>query len=271
MTDIKNIQKAELVLLKDIVHAFEKHNIKYYLGFGTLLGAIRHSGFIPWDDDIDLFVPRNDFERIKNDRNNIIPIPYILSGNINKTSIIIRVENPKIQFYIEKNGAYIEKNIWIDIFPIDGLPSSRIGRFIFFVRIRVQYVLLRFARSSVQGVSIASSRSLLEFFAIKVNKLFSLGTLFCREKIIDRLDRIRTKYHYDNSQFVCPLTFDYMEKCVCKKKWFGEGIVVDFENIMVNIPNDSDSILKQIYGDYLQLPPEEKRQPKHIVIMKTDI
>ncbi len=270
MNDIKTIQKAELDILCDVIQSFEKCGIKYYLGFGTLLGAVRHKGFIPWDDDVDLFIPRPDFERIKAFENGIIPQPYYLSGNTNTNSsphtFILRVENPQKQFCIEKNGQVFKQNVWLDLFPIDGVPSNHVKRILLFVRFRILYILLRIARSSLSGVSNNSDRSFMEKCAIAINEYFNIGRLLDSRKIINRFDRIRMKYPYAESKYVCPLTIDYMEKCICDREWLGEGKTAFFENIKVTIPSNSDSLLKRIYGDYMKLPSVTDRHPKHSIL-----
>ncbi|MBO4603327.1 MAG: LicD family protein [Salinivirgaceae bacterium] len=272
MNNIEIIHDAELDTLNDVIRSFEKHGIKYYLGFGTLLGAIRHQGFIPWDDDVDLFIPRPDFEKIKRYEKDIIPQPYILSGNtISNNSphtFILRIENPLKCFHIEKNGRVLKQNVWLDLFPIDGMPSNRLLRMLLFFRLRIQFVLLRIARSSLYGVAKNTKRSYVEKCVIAINKVFHIGRLFNLRNIVDGFDKILKKHSFDTSKYVCPLTIDYMEKCICDRDWFGDGIMITFENIeKVVVPIDSDAILKNIYGDYKQLPPIERRHPKHSILI----
>ena len=271
MDELSNIHDAELNILQDIVGIFNKYNLRYFLGFGTLLGAIRHHGFIPWDDDIDIFVPRPDFEKFKNIAESVIRDPYIVTGNVrsedsNPHTFILRVEDTSVHFMTEKNGEKITNNVWVDLFPIDGMPSNKMMQKILFDRFRILFILLRISRSSTLGTSVVANRPIIERVGIKLNKLLKIGYLLKMRTIIDRFDSIRSKYPYEESEYVCPLTIDYMEKCICKREWFGNGKEVLFEDKKFIVPDNADYILKQLYGDYWKLPPEDQQVPKHRII-----
>ena len=268
MDSLEKLHHEELHLMKDVIRVLEDNGIRYFLGYGTLLGAVRHHGFIPWDDDVDLFVPRPDFERFKEIADEVIKAPYIVTGNVKDPEVaphtfILRVEDTTKQFTIEKNGEDCIKNIWLDIFPIDGMPASSLGKKILFLKFRLLFILLRLSRSASRGTSKNARRTIIEKIGIKLNDILKIGKLLNTRKIINRFDRIRMKFPYEESEYVCPLTIDYMDRCICKNSWFGNGKKCRFEDGEFIVPEDSDSVLHQFYGDYMTPPPMEKQKPKH--------
>lgn len=265
---VSQLQKAELDVMRSITRTMDNNNIRYYLGYGTLLGAVRHNGFIPWDDDVDLFVPREDYERFRQLADHIIERPYILTGNVinskePRISIKVRVENPNIQILDNKDGEVIKQNIWVDIFPIDGMPKTSLGRKFIFLVFRLLFLELRLGRSSRLGYKTNKARSRKERIGIIINKYFHIGKLIDTDKVVNHFEKIRKKFPYESSEYVCPLTIDYMERCICRREWFGSGKRCKFEDTEFNIPDDSKAVLTQFYGDYMQLPPEKDRVLKH--------
>ena len=118
MDSMEKLHQSELKLMKDVITICNSNNIRYFLGYGTLLGAVRGHGFIPWDDDVDLFVPRDDFERFKDLADSIVSYPYKVTGNVKDESVsphtfILRVEDSKHKFAIEKNGKNEVHNVWL--------------------------------------------------------------------------------------------------------------------------------------------------------------
>ena len=269
MNDLKNVKKIELEILLELDRICKKEKINYQLFAGTLLGSIRHQGFIPWDDDIDVCMLRRDYERfVKVCENGTLNEAYFLQTN--KTDPLSVVQFAKIR----KNGTVFENindcnqsthtGIFIDIFPLDNvLPFSIKGR--------IQYRLFDFWYKVVSSSDINRVKN-AKNVANKVFRLFfwSISKLIGKRRIDDKLYYIATRFNGLNTEYVNHLTNgtqgkrmqQYLRKrdSVCTST---EGV---FEGYKFPIPVDYDEVLKRLYGDYLTLPPENQRVPGHKTI-----
>ena len=126
MSDIKIIQDKILTILKEFISICKDNNLTYYALGGTLLGAVRHKGFIPWDDDIDIGMPREDYEKFKKIASNALPENYKFlsedTSNYKKAFSVIRDDSTKI--IMNYSNEEQEESLWIDIFPLDGMPTN---------------------------------------------------------------------------------------------------------------------------------------------------
>ena len=250
----REIQKEELKILLEFDGFCKEYNLKYYLCGGTLLGAIRHKGFIPWDDDIDVCMPRPDYIRLLEifpkqykdkyflrcpERNNS-PLPFIKLMNKN-----IKIKS----LSIDEN---MESNLWIDIFPIDGLPENMNEVKKIYKRRYIYGTLLLLKFSKVGNFKL--KRRIQRYIGKLIASLFS--DEFFRNKIIKLVD-IR---NYDKYKYVGIVTWGLYgvgERML--KSEFNKTIYVDFEEYKFPAFSCWDSYLKGIYGKYMELPPIEKR------------
>lgn len=266
---LRKLQLAELDILKKVTRAFEQNGLQYYLGYGTLLGAIRHQGFIPWDDDVDVFLPRPDFERFREIADQVLEPPLFLNRDPMPRPICLqhymRIENPQLQQIKPKGAGKFRSNVRIDIFPIDGAPETLLGREWLFIRARILYELIRFPRACEDGVSDRGDRTLLERGMVWLNKHFNIGKHISAIKLAQKFDKLRRRYSYEDSEWVAAWVLDYGERIFCKKEWFGAGRKEMFEGAELNVPVNSEAVLHQYYGDFMTPPPEEKRILRHIV------
>ena len=262
MTDTERIQKIVLNIMDAFIDYCEKHALRYYLIGGALLGSIRHKGFIPWDDDVDIGMPRRDFDRFHELIKEDIPEGF---------GICTRFSDPDwhfamSQFYDKESKVEIhlaEKpriaNIWIDIFPLDGLPDNKVRR-----NLRVKNIL--FHRYVVQMTHISTQvefkrkRSFPERALLSLFRHIPLYRVIRTERIIDDLETILRKSDFDKSTWCGNMLGRAREKEIMRRRWFGTPIKGIFEGREVNIPENSHEILKALYGDYMKLPPEEDRR-----------
>lgn len=262
---IRDIQIISLDILKFVTDVCERQGFKYSLIYGTLLGAVRHKGFIPWDDDIDIMMPRPDYERfLKYAESHIDTFyPYeIFNRNLNKDYLysITRVSDSR--YIIAKDD---EQNcgmgIFIDIYPYDGLGNDYINAL---------YVLTQTKTTCNTMVDITRKKLKIDNrLNIKGKATYLLTHYFNKLKGIDyfihNLEHNISNYTYESSEYIGPAMWFFAnpEEVLFNKNLFNDLIKLRFEDGEFYAPAKFDEVLSQLYGDYLKLPPEEKRINQH--------
>lgn len=245
------IQEEELKLLKEFIKICSSNKIKYFSLGGSLLGAVRHKGFIPWDDDMDLGLPRKDFEKLTKE---------IDFDKYNKNYILENSEvNLGVYQYKLKSGVQISGKVYevcLDIFPLDGVPNNNLKKYYFEKKILLYRMLYKF---SVIDQVVEKDRGILENLLVKTAKLLKLNRIISTSIIHQKLTELIKSYDYDSSKNVGNILGRYREKEIVDKEYFGKGILLPFEDTYINCPINYDSYLKCIYGNYMQLPPMENR------------
>ncbi|MGO5130139.1 LicD family protein [Mitsuokella jalaludinii] len=259
------IKKRELEMLIYFQRFCKKNNLKFYLTGGTLLGAIRHKGFIPWDDDIDVCMPRNDYEkfltiyqqddckymlRTKKFNNFIAPYSKIVDCN----TII------KYRYYDDD----MDSQLWIDILPIDGLPES-------IEEVKKIYRWCRIYRKlfALCAIRLGEGKT---FFRKYIKYLIKpIVNLYGQRKASYELEKIALKYSYDNSKFVGAVTWGlYGAAERMLKSEFEKEVLVEFEGNCFPTFSCWDSYLRNLYGDYMKLPPLKDRQTHDMEVYLID-
>lgn len=270
MRDNKRVQDLTMNTLNVLINYCEEHNLRYYFTGGALIGVLRHKGFIPWDDDIDLGLPRKDFDKLHELLSMDMPKGYGICNRFTDPNWHFAMSQfIDLESEIEINLAEQPRkaHIWIDIFPLDGLPDNKILRWF-----RVKHILLK--RYMVQIAHITTQvdshrdRPTYEKVIIEFCKKVPVGKLFNTNKILDSLERLLRKSDFDKAEWCGNMLGRYREREIVRKEWFGTPKKAAFENEEVNIPENSDAILKCLYGDYMKLPPEKDRVAHGVKILK---
>lgn len=250
----KEIQKEELNILLEFDSFCRKNKLKYYLVGGTLLGAVRHKGFIPWDDDIDVCMPRPDYIRFLE----IFPANYKdkyflrCPEKKNFSLPFIKLMNKNIEVKNLLVDEKLESNLWIDIFPVDGLPKD-INKVKKIYRKRHIYGTLLLLKFSKVG-NFKLKRKIQRYIAKIIASLFS--DKFFRNKIIKLVD-IKNYNQYDYVGVVTWGMYGVGERML--KREFNKTVYVDFEGYKLPAFSCWDSYLHGLYKNYMDLPPVEKR------------
>lgn len=268
LSDLKKIglnelKEIELNLLAQIDKICREQEFRYSLIGGTLLGAVRHQGFIPWDDDIDIAMPRPDYERF---------LTYC-HDNCPQFLTICNKYEPQYGYLFAKicdaNTIMIEENanknnislgVYVDVFPVDGLGTTEEGALKIFERTEFRRELLvaanwkRYFRSKTHAWFYEPIRFVLYLLSRGVNY----------KKQILSIEKEIMKNNFDESKFCGAVCGSYRKREIMPQGVYSEYIEVLFEGKSFLALKNYDYYLKHIYGDYMQLPPEEKRITHHM-------
>lgn len=267
---IRSMNKMTLSETKDellsILVTFDryckKHGLRYYLCGGALIGAIRHKGFIPWDDDIDVLMPRPDYETLFNKEKkekigtNLELYSY-KKGNSNL--IFTKLGNPSFEIY---NQYQTENEVLsIDIFPLDGLSENmdtNVSNYRHMNILKQIYALhlWRFGQGSSVKIKIMKGIA------------FPFAKLISHKWICNEMNRIATLFDFESSTYVGDIIWGYGLKEASLKDKFTKEIDVQFENYKFVTTADYDRYLTQVYGDYMKLPPMEKRKNHELLVYR---
>ena len=249
---LKKIWAVELDLLHAFITVCEEHNLSYFLDGGTLLGAVRHKGFIPWDDDIDVIMPREDYDKLFEIANTVFKPPYFFQTTISengffRTHAQLRNSNTTGFIDIDKNKN-VNKGIFLDIFPLDGIPNSRFKQWLLRKRIEIQKKILAYeydmdyVKLPLKGK--INFKLIHFFFSIYPFKRFYN---YFNHKTL-------AKYSNKETDLVGDLSLKWRENVHWKREWFDGYIYMDFENIKARVPLFYKEILNRQYGDFMKIP-----------------
>ena len=269
MSDIKIIQDKILSILKEFINICEENNLTYYALGGTLLGAVRHKGFIPWDDDIDIGMPREDYEKFKKVAPNFLPNNYKFlsedTANYKKAFSVIRDDSTKIIMNYSKEE--LVESLWIDIFPLDGMPAAPIKRKIHEYRYLYRRMMVQLSQFNSLVNQKKEDRPLVEKLIITFANIVKIEKVLSFDWAQKRYLKAIKRYSF-NEAFSGNYTGAYKLREIVPSDYFGEPILLKFEEIDLSCPRRYKEYLTAIYGEnYMQLPPEEKRVQHHYKII----
>ena len=263
MNQLRRIQLTELEILKFIDKTCEELGLKYSLGGGSMLGAIRHKGFIPWDPDIDIVMFREDYERFcsyceeHNSDGSVFIDDYRTEKNHISSHAIIRIPGTHVIHHNTVKRRYVSKNdgIYIDVFPLDNVPdnTNAENKQINDIKRIERLMALKQAPKYKEKTHVIKSF---------VKNIVSDILLIVSMRFLNKMrDTIMRRYEYEKTKrvavFVDPAKYNH-KTLQFPVEWFGNPVRVDFEGKKYNAPAEYDNFLRKRYGDYMKLPPENE-------------
>jgi lipopolysaccharide cholinephosphotransferase len=253
---LPKIHDKELEMLKEIDRMCSLLGIHYFICYGTLLGAVRHKGFIPWDDDADVVMLRPEYDIFMREYKKYIDsskfyIDSLANPNFFFPFSKIRYKNTlMVQSFNEKGK---NNEIWVDIFPLDNVPNDSAERKHYFKSIiTIENILLKRL--------VPSSSNVKTFFKKTLGYLYPCSTVALKKKMVKKMKR----YENDNS---CLFVGNVTNTNYClTKSFFAKQSLYLFENAQLYGPFDYDGVLKTLYGNYLLPPPEDQRYAGHDIV-----
>ena len=262
--DLKKMQEKSLEIAKYVLSFCKERNIRIFFFAGSLLGAVRHSGFIPWDDDIDLIIPAPDFERFveawENEADKERYSLCLQSKDYNDHTLSGSIRDNNTTFITDSTvDLDVNQGLAIDIEPLHACPKSKVGQNIQLILAAGRSLFKAGRIPARQGKAVTLiSKIILGIFRTPRCQYFMWHGM---EKLATRADR-----KYEDAEYVREFTMFPFITWIYPRGWYDRTEWVKFEDTEVPIPIGAKEYLKKRYGDYMQLPPEKDRHPEHRIV-----
>lgn len=248
--DVKEMQRHLLPILKEADRAIRAHGLRYFLEGGTLLGAVRHGGFIPWDDDVDISMPRPDYEKFLRHANEWLPPHYRLRSHLQDPDYpfhYAKIEDIRTTI-VEGPTRPFKGGVFVDVFPIDGIPADPKLR----ERLYRRFRRLSMLRHFIHRDPYKHGHGPRSWWPLLLRKLYS------RRKVAEMINANNATAPFDECDTVgcySMMNRTYLDR----REGYGDGTPIMFEGLELMGMRDNEAFLRKQYGDWQQLPPEDKR------------
>ncbi|MCR9593121.1 LicD family protein [Vibrio alginolyticus] len=255
---LREIQESSFSILKDIDAVCKKLNIDYFVMYGTLIGAVRHEGFIPWDDDLDIMMPRDDYDKLISYLNTN-KIPNLELFNYNKNDnypyMISRISDSRYKIVVDNEDDY-GIGTFIDVYPLDYISDNY-----FFAKCKGRYF------GWLSSLYFLSTRKYCPQSSSVIKSYVKKGAFYCSKLIGKRTLKklLLMRQRKETQYFACTqwMTNDY-ERNIFHKDVISKRTFLNFEGLDVPVPKEYHKLLTDYYGDYMSFPPIELQKPHHL-------
>ena len=253
---LEDLKRIEINILDEIAQYCKKNNLIYYLDSGTLLGAVRHKGFIPWDDDIDIIMPRSDYQKfIKSFNNDHTEGEYKVISSVSNADYyypFAKVVDTRTELIEDEMVPIKGYGVYVDVFPIDGLPDNKKERRRFQNRL---WFYRRLWGASTSRIN--ETKSLLRKLKILFAKCIGW------KRILLKVEKTAAENDMKKAKYAASLVSSSDKYREIDSSLFYSGTELEFEGKLYPVPLHYKEYLTLLYGDYMKLPPEEKQISNH--------
>lgn len=259
----EELHQYNLAALKAFAAFCDDHQLTWFAIGGTLLGAVRHKGFIPWDDDVDVAMPRADYNKLVALAKEF-PKPFVLEEyryNKEFQSYFAKIRSEEIELLETVTDAGDKRpGYLLDIMPLDGTPDNAILRKLYFGRV----MLLRFLCGAANVHSgILTSRPKWEQTVLKICRALRLYKILTVEKVYGRMDKLFCRQKAETAKYIGTIMGAYKTREIVPAELFGlkeKPVYLDFEDMKIRVPQKYEPYLTHMYGEYKNLPPKSQRK-----------
>lgn len=254
---LKKIWDVEQGLLDEFVRVCEKNGLRYYLNGGTLLGAVRHKGFIPWDDDVDVCMPREDYDKLWEIAAEEFSYPFFFQTTLSEDGFYrphAQLRNSDTTGFdcFDAKKPQINKGIFLDIFVLDGIPDGKLEYLLFRYFVKFQKALLSYEYDREFNELNVPKKAFyifvhLFFSVVPFKKYFS----WFNKKVLGH-------YRNNDTKRIADLTLQWNKNVEWDREWWSDTCLLEFKGKMYVAPKDYDQVLTRQYGDYMIIPNEVK-------------
>ena len=258
VTDISEIQQMELGIMEYIHEVCHKIGVKYFLAYGSLIGAVRHQGFIPWDDDMDICMLRDDYEKLQdymiahpNERYELMSY----KNNVNYVYPFMKVQDNHTYLVEEDVRIDSDMGIYVDIFPVDGYEDDQA------FKDKMTKIIKKRQLSCYTFKGITNTKSVVNSIIRYISVIIFYFTN--TNKYVSQIDELAKSRKVEDYELVDYVVYKDMNKPVWKREWLEQVEAGSFEGKKFMIPKHYHEILTSDYGNYMQLPPVEQQVSHH--------
>ncbi len=259
--EIAELQKRLSPMFKDLVTILDQNNVQYYAVGGTLLGAIRHKGFIPWDDDIDISIPRPEYDTFIANANKMLPPHYVLETHHDNDTFpyhYAKLYDTRTTLVANFTQPF-PRGIYIDIFPLDGITSNKKEQIKNVKKMRF-YLKIHRRVFTLKAHSPHLSHRVGHCVLAPIAKIF-----YSKKAVLKKIDDLSQITPWEQAEYIVNYFGAWKTKEIHKKSWYNERIQLPFDDFKVWAPKEYEKVLSCLYGNHMELPPVETRKSHHKV------
>ncbi|MBQ6477599.1 MAG: LicD family protein [Bacilli bacterium] len=254
---LKKLHDVELEILKEFDRICRKNKIEYYLIGGSLIGAVRHNGFIPWDDDVDVCLTRDNYDKfIKVQAKELDKKRFFFESieTDKECGMLFSKLKRKDSKYLEVTSSKDDSRagIWIDVFAFDNIKDDSFFSKLRYFHIYCLKMILLKKYNHLNYMEDKKKNTIIKIISI-------LSVFYNGERLKKRLSKLMRKDNNKDTKMIASYAGTYLFKEIIDKEYLTDPIEHDFESLKVFIPKRYDEILRHYYGDYMKLPPKDKR------------